>query len=272
HSGSSSAHPTVVELCGLLKRAMPDLVIVYGGVHPTYAWDEILSDCSDIDIIVRGEGERTALLLIQGLARGPDPGAVGGVAFRRDGAVVSTPPAQMIRNLDDYRVGWELIDHKHYSYWGGRRAVVAQFSRGCPHLCNYCGQRGFWTQWRHRDPVKFARELAWLYREHGVELINLADENPTSSKKAGHAFLEAMIAENVPVLIVRPTRADDIVRDGDTLHVYRKAGVIRWLLGMENTDEQTLQLVKKGGSTAADREAIRLLRKHGILSMATWVV
>src|SRR3712207_9585345 len=28
----------------------------------------------------------------------------------------------------------------------------------------------------------------------------------------------------------------------------------------------------KGGATATDREAIRLLRRHGILSMATWVV
>ena len=55
-----------------------------------------------------------------------------------------------------YRVGWELIDHARYSYYGGKRGVVMQFSRGCPHLCSYCGQRGFWTRWRHRDPKKFA--------------------------------------------------------------------------------------------------------------------
>jgi anaerobic magnesium-protoporphyrin IX monomethyl ester cyclase len=41
---------------------------------------------------------------------------------------------------------------------------------------------------------------------------------------------------------------------------------------MENTDEKTLELIRKGATTATDREAIRLLRKHGILSMATWVV
>jgi anaerobic magnesium-protoporphyrin IX monomethyl ester cyclase len=27
--------------------------------------------------------------------------------------------------------------------------------------------------------VKFAKEIAWLHRERGVELFNLADENPT---------------------------------------------------------------------------------------------
>ena len=33
-----------------------------------------------------------------------------------------------------------------------------------------------------------------------------------------------------------------------------------------------MALIRKGGSTKSDREAIRLLREHGILSMATWVV
>ena len=66
-----------------------------------------------------------------------------GIAWRTDGVPTASAPAEMIRDLDDYRIGWELM----------------QFSRG---------QRGFWTQWRHRDPIKFAKELARLKREQGV--------------------------------------------------------------------------------------------------------
>lgn len=272
HSGSSSAHETVVELCGLLKQSLPDVVIVYGGVHPTYHWDEILRDCPAIDYIVRGEGEQTALSLMQALADGKAPTSVDGIAFRHAGEVIATPAAAMIRNLDDYRVGWELIDRRDYSYWGGKRAVVVQFSRGCPYLCNYCGQRGFWTQWRHRDPEIFARELARLHREHGVELINFADELPTGSRKAWRRFLEALIAEDVPLLLVGSTRAGDIVRDADILHLYKKAGVIRFLLGIENYDENTLKAIRKGGSPREDQQAIQLLRQYGIVSMATYVI
>ncbi|TIO99395.1 MAG: radical SAM protein, partial [Mesorhizobium sp.] len=233
----------------------------------TYHWRDVLAATDVFDCIVRGEGEATALALVEALERRRPVSGVAGIAYRDDcGRPFATPPAMTITDLDACRIGWELIDHGRYSYWGGKRAVVMQFSRGCPHLCNYCGQRGFWTRWRHRDPVSFAKEIAWLHREYGVELVNLADENPTSSKKAWRAFLDAMIAENVPVLIVGSTRADDIVRDADILHLYRKAGVIRWLLGMENTDEATLSLIRKGGSTKSDREAIRLLRRHGILS------
>jgi anaerobic magnesium-protoporphyrin IX monomethyl ester cyclase len=71
---------------------------------------------------------------------------------------------------------------------------------------------------------------------------------------------------------VGSTRAGDIVRDHDILHLYKKAGVQRFLLGMETTDPATLELIRKGSTTTTDREAIRLLREHGILSMATWVV
>jgi anaerobic magnesium-protoporphyrin IX monomethyl ester cyclase len=92
------------------------------------------------------------------------------------------------------------------------------------------------------------------------------------SRKAWRAFLEALIAENVELTLVGSTRADDIVRDADILHLYKQAGFERFLLGMENTDEATLRLIRKGGGTKSDREAIRLLRRHDILSMATWVV
>ncbi len=273
HSGSTSAHPTARAIAEAIKSRHPGMLIVYGGVFPTYHWREVLAESQAFDIVVRGEGEETMRRLAATLAAAGALATVPGIAFRDSGDDVrQTAPAQAIADLDAYRVGWELIDHSRYSYWGGKRAVVLQFSRGCPHLCNYCGQRGFWTRWRHRSPELFAREIARLYREHGVELINLADENPTSSRKAWLAFLEAMIAEDVPVQIVGSTRADDIVRDADILHLYRKAGVVRWLLGMENTDEATLALIKKGGARATDREAIRLLRQHDILSMATWVV
>ncbi|MCB9795413.1 MAG: magnesium-protoporphyrin IX monomethyl ester anaerobic oxidative cyclase [Alphaproteobacteria bacterium] len=272
HSGSTSAHPTVAGLTRALRADLPGLHIVYGGVFPSYHWREVLTECPWIDVVVRGEGERTATLLMNALDAGGSLYEIPGLAFLDGGRPHATPQATVVRDLDEYRVGWELIEHARYSYWGGKRAVVVQFSRGCPHPCSYCGQRGFWTRWRHRDPQRFAAEIARLHREQGVEVFNFADENPSAARKPWEAFLRALVAEEVDVTLVASTRADDIVRDADILHLYKQAGFERFLLGMENTDEATLDLIKKNGSTTTDREAIRLLRQHGILSMATWVV
>ncbi len=272
HSGSTSGHPVIANVSRHIAAALPFVSIIYGGVYPTYHWREILADEAHVTAIVRGEGEETTRQLVRALEIGWSLLNVPGLAIRHRGRPHATIDVSPISNLDDYRVGWELIDHRRYSYWGGKRAVVAQFSRGCPHLCTYCGQRGFWTRWRYRDPVKFARELARLHREQGVEVINFADENPTSSRRAWRAFLEALIEEDVDLLLVGSTRAGDIVRDKDILHLYRKAGCIRFLLGLENTDAKTIENISKGSTTTIDREAIQLLRQHGIIAMATWVV
>jgi anaerobic magnesium-protoporphyrin IX monomethyl ester cyclase len=272
HSGSTSAHPTIAKIAARLKHSLHDLRIVYGGVFPTYHWRDVLDAEPAIDIIVRGEGERTAVLLMQALQENANLATVPGLAWRSEDTVRTSGPAEMVTDLDACRVGWELIDHDRYSYWGGRKAVVVQFSRGCPYLCSYCGQRGFWTRWRHRDPKKFAAELARLYREHGVTLINFADELPTGSPKAWKAFLEALIREDVPLTLVGSTRAGDIVRDADILPLYKRAGVIRFLMGIESYNDATLAAIRKGATGSEDREAIRLLREHGIVSMATYVV
>lgn len=287
HSGSTSGHPSAMRIANAVRSALPHAWLVYGGVFPTYHWSDIMEQEPEVDFIVRGEGEETIGRLVTTLRQRQPLEKVPGIVFRAGTVpgprrvteenphapshVIANPPAPIIRDLDACRVGWELIDHTRYTYYGKRRAVVVQFSRGCPHHCHYCGQHGFWRAWRHRDPIKFAAELGRLHREHGVELINFADENPTADRAAWQAFLEALISERVPLLLIGTTRASDIVRDADILHLYRKAGVARFLLGLESTNEQTLQAIHKGSTKAIDREAVRLMRKHGIISMAAWV-
>jgi anaerobic magnesium-protoporphyrin IX monomethyl ester cyclase len=249
HSGSTSGHPVIAEVSRAVAAVLPDVHIVYGGVFPTYHWRDILIEEPHVRAIVRGEGEETTRQLMSALEHGHPLVAVAGIAHRECGRPCATAPAAVISDLDRYRIGWELIDHARYSYWGGLRAVVVQFSRGCPHLCNYSGQRGFWTRWRHRDPIRFAKDLAQLHRRHGVKVINFADENPTVSKKAWRAFLEALIAEDVDLILVGSTRTDDIVRDADILPLYKKAGWARFLLGLESTDARTLELIRDACSS-----------------------
>jgi len=273
HAGSTSAHPSIARIAVCLKSTLRDVPIIYGGVYPSYHAEEILAAHPEIDIIVRGEGEETGRRLANVLANGESLSGLFGISYRAEGRIVSTPAAETIRCLDEYRVGWELIeDWDQYHYWGVGRAAVVQFSRGCPHQCTYCGQRGFWTKWRHRDPQLIAAEIGWLYRERGVRFIDLADENPTTSRQLWREFLEALIAQNVSVQIVSTIRAADIVRDADILHLYKQAGFARILMGIETTSVETQEKIRKGTTTAVDREAIRLLRKHDILSQVAHIV
>jgi len=271
HSGSTSAQPIINTIATLIKERRPATSVIIGGVFPTYHWERILIDNPAIDHVVCGEGEEVVVRLMHALEEGEELGTIKGIATRKNGVPYRTAPAPTLQDLDGYRIGWELMGKYHYTYWGQRKAVVIQFSRGCPYPCTYCGQSLFWKKWRHRDPQKLADEIAMLKHTYGIEVINFADENPSSNPRAWKAFLEALIAKDLGLILVGSIRADNIVRDADFLHLYKKAGFERFLLGIENYDAAVLERIKKAGAISKDKEAIQLLREHGILSMATYV-
>lgn len=272
HSGSTTAQPIIEELCDTVRNANPNIGIILGGVFPTFHWREILQRNPQIDYIVRGEGEDTTLKLVTALQERQPLETVRGIAYRRNSVPVATASAEPIENLDDYRTAWELMDGYEYTYWGGKKAVVIQFSRGCPFPCTYCGQSLFWKTWRHRDPQRLADELEMLHKRYGIEVVNFADENMSPQPGPWREFLEALIAKDLDLALVGSIRADHIVRDADILHLYKKAGFERFLLGIEHYNEKVLERIKKSGTISKDRQAIQLLRKHGILSMATYAV
>ena len=272
HSGSTSAQPIIDEITTLVKHENPSIRTIIGGVYPTYHWQEILQNQPQIDYIVCGEGEQIAVDLVTAISVSKPIEDVTGIAFRMNGVTMKTLQAPTLKDLDQYRVAWELMADYNYTYWGKRKAVVYQFSRGCPYPCTYCGQSLFWKKFRTRDPQKAADEIEMLHKTYGVKVINFADENPSSNPREWRAFLEALVAKNLNLILVGSIRADNIVRDADFLHLYKKAGFERFLLGVESYNAVVLEKIKKAGEMSKDKEAIQLLRKHNILSMATYVV
>ena len=185
HSGSTSGHPVIADIAAAIAAALPLAADRLWRRVPdlSLARDSRRGTACHRDRARRGRGDRAPPDACARRSATTSRG-VAGIAYRdaagtpRDAAGRRDPRSRRLPR----RLGADRPCR--YSYWGGLRAVVVQFSRGCPHLCNYCGQRGFWTRWRHRDPVRFAKEIARLHREHGVKVINFADENPTVSKKA----------------------------------------------------------------------------------------
>jgi len=273
HAGSTPAHPICMKMLRAIRSACPEIINVYGGVYPTYHAADILRDESSVDVIVRGEGEATTLELVDALANGRELESVDGVTFRSGLDVAATRDRASIREFEAHRTGWELIeDWDRYRCFGLGRAAIVQFSRGCPHQCSYCGQRDFWTQWRHRDPVKLADEIEWLYRTHNVRFLTLADENPTTLRSEWQRFLEEIASRNLPVYFLATIRATDIVRDEDILRLYREAGILYILLGIESTSPEVIRRIRKGSSVQMDYRAIRLLREHQIYSIMGHIV
>jgi anaerobic magnesium-protoporphyrin IX monomethyl ester cyclase len=275
HVGSTQSHPCCLRTLAAIKAERPGVVTVYGGVHPTYHAREILEGHPEVDLIVRGEGEATAAALIDALARPSgieDLSDVAGVAWRRGDEIVVNPHRAPINDLDTFPIAWDLIDDwDRYRAFGLGRSAVAQFSRGCPHTCTYCGQWMFWKRWRHRDVNRFVDELEWLRRERDVRFVWIADENPTTLKDVWASVLAEIARRDLGLALCASIRAQDIVRDADLLPLYRDAGFLYVLMGVETVTDATLDKIRKGSSVDDAYQAVRLLRQHGILSIVDYI-
>lgn len=58
HSGSTSAHPIIEKTAREIALFLPHVAIIYGGIYPSYHWQEILTKEPYVTAIVRGEGEK----------------------------------------------------------------------------------------------------------------------------------------------------------------------------------------------------------------------
>ena len=265
-----------LKVLDLAKKINPEIVTVIGNVHATFCYEELLSDPeSPIDYIVRGEGEITLPTLLNCLNANDDPGKVGGLAFNKDGAIISTPTVPFIENLDILPTAWDLVDWPIYSYNPKPDSTLAivSSSRGCRMNCSFCSQQLFWQKtWRARSPENFVSELEMLHTKFGVNVAMLADEIPTRDRARWDKILDLLIERQVGVKLLMETRVDDILRDEDIMDKYHRAGIEHIYVGVEAGSQALLDLFKKGTKIEQSKRAIDLINNADIVSETSFVL
>lgn len=267
HTGSTAAHLVALQTARALRQTLPQTKIIYGGVYPSYAAEDILHHHPEIDMIVRGEGEATVAELARALEMGRDLKDIKGLAWRCGEQVRVNPPRPPIARLDDYRFGWELVDWEAYRLFGFGRAAGIQFSRGCPLTCTYCGQWSFWRRWRHRSPENFVRELETLRHRYDVRIVWFADENFAADREAARQVMELIVERDLGLSLNLNMTAADVARDADLMPLYKRAGVDNVVMGVEALEDAVVANIHKNNPLAVSERAVRALRDNGIVSL-----
>jgi anaerobic magnesium-protoporphyrin IX monomethyl ester cyclase len=271
----TATEPDARVICATAKAWDPRVVTVMGNVHATFCWEQILRDDPNVDVVVRGEGEATMADLVRAVAAGDGFGGIRGIAYRKDGVPVSTPPRPMLCDLDAVNPAFDLLDWSLYSYRPspeGRLAIVSS-ARGCAQRCSFCSQQKFWNRsWRGRDPVRFVEELELLRDRFGVRVAMLSDETPTWDARRWETILDLLVERRTGVELLLETRVDDILRDEKVLPKYARAGVSHIYVGVESTSQATLDLYQKDIQVQQSKRAIDLINAHDMVTETSFVL
>lgn len=270
----TSTVPDALKVLKIAKDVNHEIITIIGGVHPTFMHKEVLI-AGAVDYVVRGEGEETLKELLLAIEMGKDLCSVKGIAFKEGHRIIATEARPFIQDIDSFSTAWDLIEWKDYRYFviPNSRLGAVSTSRGCSYSCTFCSQQKFWHQtWRARKPESVVREIESLNRKYGVNVFLIPDEYPTSDRQRWNRFLDMMIEKDMGVWLLMETRAEDILRDKDILHKYRKAGIIHIYIGIEATEQTTLDLIKKDITANTGVDAIKLIHEYGMISETSFIL
>ncbi|MCG2711225.1 MAG: B12-binding domain-containing radical SAM protein [Candidatus Omnitrophica bacterium] len=187
-----------VESYRVLKKArelMPRMKIIAGGVHASIYPEQLLNN-SLVDYVVIGEGEATIVELLETLSEGRDPSGVKGIAYKKNGHVVTTAERPLIEDLDS------LPFPKHELFITPEREMACILTtRGCPFKCSFCclhtiSKRKF----RKRSAKNVVDEVEYIVNTFkNIKIIQIADDTFTLDLRMAMDFCREIIRRKIKV-------------------------------------------------------------------------
>ncbi|HEX2093835.1 MAG TPA: radical SAM protein [Longimicrobiaceae bacterium] len=259
-------YPTVVRQARLVRRHLPGVPILVGGVHVTDAPELTLrDDCFDFS--VAGEGEEPALHICRGLHSGSVPPDLPGVGYHRADPPYCNPRGNT--DLASYPpTAYDLYDLPKYLRVYRRMSIMTQ--RGCNARCIFCSAGYAMPRVKFLPIDRVMHELQYLVGEVGFRFINIYDSNFTYKKQWVHQVCDRILESGLKFRWRCFSKTNGV--DLELFQKMRAAGCSHVLFGVESSHDRTLILVKKGALRRHIEEAFALAREAGLQRVAYSIV
>ena len=238
-----------------IKKVIPDSVVVLGGPEVSYDSVSLLEENTEVDVIVKGEGEITFPFLIERLMSNKPLDDVEGITYRKAGTIIENRDRTPLSDLDalpfPYEEGFQDLDN---------RIVYYETTRGCPFQCQYClssinpGVR-YLSLDRVRKDIK-------TFIDAGIPQVKLVDRtfncNPKRARDIFRMIMEMGGNTNFHFEI-----CGDLL-DDETLDLLKDAppGLFQFEIGVQSTRVETLEAIRRKTDFDKLSERVKILKGY----------
>lgn len=256
-----------------VKKEISNCITIFGGPHVTVLDRETLKETPEVDIIVRGEGERTLLEIANTVSneRRNKIADVIGITFRDNREITRNINRSFIKNLDE--LPHPAFDHFNLDKYtiNGKRYLPIITSRGCPFQCTFClASKMCGTGFRTRSPEKVIDELEWLKNEHKADIFAFYDDTFTFNMNRAYEICEGIKKRGLDLPWDCRTRVDRI--NPEILLKMREANCQLIHFGIESGSQKMLNIMKKGTTVEQNAKGIKMAQEAGIAVAISVVV
>lgn len=252
----------VMNSIDIIKKNLPNVKVVVGGVHPTICTDEI-KDNEKIDYIITGEGEISFIELLNNIKNNKKSPKI----------IKGKPP-----NLDELPFADRDLFEIQEQPIGGQLPLpfVSIISgRGCSYKCNFCQPAEkliFGAKVRRRSVDNVINELKLLKEKYNFSSFLIHDDCLTEDRGWVVEFCKKYKESGFKRPFACQSRADIICRNEDMVKELASVGLSMFLIGFESGNQRVLNFLKKGTKVEQNIKAAKICRKYNIKIWANYMM
>lgn len=251
----------------LIKEKYPDIKILMGGngveclefgrlPNANYRVDNYWF----IDAINRGDGEHTIVEVLKSDWSEESLSSIKGLVWRLNGAWIHNPMRPNI-NMNELPVpDYSSLEDNYYYKSVYQDTVPLVMSRGCPFRCSFCSVPDYIPEYRYRTVENVLEEIkGWVAKgkKHFFCHDSIINGNPIWLKN----LCERIIEEGLDITFGGNMRLQQPMRDLDTIRLYRRAGLTKFITGFESASEPVLRHMKKYSNMEGTKEIFENVRQ-----------
>lgn len=250
----------------LKKKNLQPPLIIFGGPHVTIDDQSLLKENYG-QIIVRGEGEETAVDIAKWWIRGIGKlEMIKGITYRTNqGNILSNANREYTKNLDnilppDYSL---LIG----SYKGKALQIIT--GRGCPYQCAFCAEGLLGIEYRFHTTQYVLDAIDSMMDTVSYGYLGILDDTFLVDRHRVEEIARGLILKYGPERLIWfcEGRVDFINKNPDLFPLLRQAGLARIQIGIESGSQDVLDSYRKGTTIEEIENAVRILAEAGIPSI-----
>lgn len=247
-------------LAEALKKARPEIQILFGGPEATHRAEELMRRYDWLDMILSGEGEESFPQLVQALLGEKEKlfevqEGIPGLYFRRNDQVNPTHPAIPV---DLSQLAFPYTDEELM----GEKILYYESSRGCPFSCSYC------LSALERGVRALPLERVWQdldrFLTNQVKQVKFVDRTFNFDRNRAIEIFQYLIEKDNGISNFHFELCGELI-DAKTLTVLEKArpGLFQLEIGVQSTDPNTLMAINRSGDFAKLSAAVGKIIEFG---------
>ena len=243
------------ELAADLKKAKPQVSILFGGPEVSYDSAEFMQNHAFLDFLIYGEGEEVFANWCTALENGGDMSQVPGLVFREgDAVVVNATQAPLAFGESDFPYGTFPCE--------GDKVIYYEASRGCPFNCSYCISS---LDRRIRElPVDRVKSDLTHFLGQNVKQVKFLDRTFNFDKKRSLELFRFLIDNDNGITNFHFEVCADLL-DEEILETLKGArhDLFQFEIGIQSTHGPTLEAVNRSTNIDKVKENVRRLLALG---------